>query len=60
MPMRADQPQRGDAPEQLRAFVWSGEYAPGDRLPPERRLIEILGISRPALRRALEQSNATG
>lgn len=43
---------------QVEAAVVSGDLAPGDRLPPERRLQELLGISRNTLRealRALEQ-----
>lgn len=51
---RADQPVRDEAAEQLRAFIADRGYGPGDRIPPERRLIELLGISRAALRRALE------
>ncbi|MCR9087775.1 MAG: FadR family transcriptional regulator [Rhodobacteraceae bacterium] len=51
---RADQPVRDEAAQQLRAFIEERGYAPGDRIPPERRLIDLLGISRAALRRALE------
>ena len=50
---RADQPVRDEAAEQLRAFIADRGYGPGDRIPPERRLIDLLGISRAALRRAL-------
>lgn len=57
---RADQPERDDTTEQLRAFVLNGGYAPGDRLPAERQLIEMLGISRTSLRRALEQLEREG
>lgn len=38
----------------LRAFIEGGRYAPGDRLPSERELIVELGMSRSALRKALD------
>ncbi len=39
---------------QLRAFIAQQGLAPGDRLPPERRLGPELGLRRSELRRALE------
>ncbi len=38
----------------LRGFIDSHRYAPGDRLPSERDLIVELGMSRSALRKALD------
>lgn len=40
--------------------VLSGEIAPGAALPNERRLAEVLGVSRPAVREALTRLNAAG
>jgi DNA-binding FadR family transcriptional regulator len=39
--------------DQLRHSFDAGEYAVGDRLPPERALAERMGISRPTIREAL-------
>jgi Transcriptional regulators len=33
-------------------MIADGELAPGDRLPPERKLAESLGVSRGSLRQA--------
>ena len=49
-----------DALERLRELIAEGGYGPGDRLPPERQLIEQLGIGRAALRRALDQLERAG
>ena len=38
----------------LKAFIASGHYNPGDRLPPERELVRSLGITRTRLRWCLE------
>ncbi len=51
---------REDAIAALSAFIRSGEYRPGDRLPPERELIVSLGMSRNSLRRALEALESDG
>jgi GntR family transcriptional repressor for pyruvate dehydrogenase complex len=37
-----------------------GHVAPGDKLPPERRLAEMMGISRPAVREALRALSLLG
>ena len=39
--------------DQLRHLFDAGEFAVGDRLPPERELAERMGISRPTIREAL-------
>lgn len=49
-----------DVFEQILAEVLSGEMAPGESLPSERRLAEVLGVSRPAVREALKRVAAAG
>jgi DNA-binding FadR family transcriptional regulator len=49
-----------DVFEQIVAGVLSGEMAPGETLPSERRLAEVLGVSRPAVREALKRVSAAG
>jgi DNA-binding FadR family transcriptional regulator len=49
-----------DVFDQIVADVLSGEMQPGDPLPSERRLAEVLGVSRPAVREALKQLTAAG
>src|SRR5690349_18512255 len=39
--------------------VVDGSLAPGEALPSERRLAELLGVSRPAVREALQRLSAT-
>lgn len=46
--------------EQIVAEVLSGEMKPGDALPSERRLAEVLGVSRPAVREALKRLTSAG
>lgn len=41
------------AADQIRELIRAGEYASGDRLPPERELAKRLGISRPTVREAM-------
>jgi DNA-binding FadR family transcriptional regulator len=38
---------------QVTALVSRGEFRPGDRLPPERDLAKLLGVSRPTVREAM-------
>lgn len=44
----------------LRAFILDGNYGSGDRLPPERELIDNLGMSRTTLRKALDTLEREG
>jgi DNA-binding FadR family transcriptional regulator len=39
--------------DQIAQLIQRGEYAPGERLPPERDLARQLGVSRPSVREAL-------
>jgi len=46
--------------DRLRHDLLEGRWAPGETLPPERRLAEELGVSRPTLRGALATLDAEG
>jgi GntR family transcriptional regulator, transcriptional repressor for pyruvate dehydrogenase complex len=48
-----------DVFEQLLGEVVDGSLSAGDALPSERRLAELLGVSRPAVREALQRLSAT-
>src|SRR5690349_18776020 len=49
-----------DVFEQLAAEVVGGGLGPGESLPSERRLSELLGVSRPAVREALQRLSQAG
>lgn len=49
-----------DVFEQIVSEVLSGDMQPGEALPSERRLAEVLGVSRPAVREALKRLIAAG
>ncbi len=40
--------------------IESGEMRPGDHLPPERELMELYGVGRPAIREALQAMERSG
>src|SRR5215475_6548186 len=44
----------------LRGMIHRGELRPGDRLPPERDLAKLLGVSRPTLRAGIRSLAAVG
>jgi len=46
--------------DQIRASILAGEFAPGDKLPPERELAEMFSVSRPSVREALNVLAASG
>jgi GntR family transcriptional repressor for pyruvate dehydrogenase complex len=46
--------------DQIRSSILAGEFAPGDKLPPERELAEMFGVSRPSVREALNMLAAAG
>lgn len=46
--------------EQIRASILAGDFSPGDKLPPERELAEMFGVSRPSVREALNVLTASG
>jgi GntR family transcriptional repressor for pyruvate dehydrogenase complex len=42
----------------LKELITEGELKPGEKLPPERELTSLLGVSRPVLREALQALSA--
>jgi GntR family transcriptional repressor for pyruvate dehydrogenase complex len=50
----------GEVVVQLQEMIERGELRPGDRLPPERDLAKLLGVSRPTLRAGIRSLAAVG
>ena len=46
--------------DQIRESILAGDFAPGDKLPPERELAEMFGVSRPSVREALNVLASSG
>lgn len=55
MPLQTVEPRRlyRQIADQISGLISEGEYTPGSRLPPERKLAKQLGVSRPSVREAL-------
>lgn len=49
-----------DAVEQIKGLIASGTLAPGQKLPSERALAEMLGVSRPTTREVVRALEAMG
>lgn len=60
MLVRPESSETEAALAQLRLLIAEGGYAAGDRLPPERRLIDEVGVSRAVLRRVLDELEREG
>jgi GntR family transcriptional repressor for pyruvate dehydrogenase complex len=46
--------------EQIRESILNGDFSPGEKLPPERELTEMFGVSRPSVREALNILASSG
>jgi len=46
--------------EQIKTLISRGELKPGERIPSERNLAEMLGVSRPSVREAIMMLEAMG
>jgi GntR family transcriptional repressor for pyruvate dehydrogenase complex len=46
--------------DQIRASILAGEFTPGEKLPPERELAELFGVSRPSVRQAINMLASSG
>ena len=49
-----------DVVERLMLRIQSGEIRPGDQHPPERELMDVYGVGRPAVREALQALERSG
>lgn len=50
----------GEAVRRIQQLIWSGKYAPGDRLPPIRELADQLHVGLTTVREALRQLETLG
>jgi GntR family transcriptional regulator, sialic acid-inducible nan operon repressor len=63
--MNTDQPIQKrklyqEVQDRLMQRIQTGEIAPGEQLPPERELMEVYGVGRPAVREALQALERSG
>lgn len=49
-----------DIIEQFKNMIYSGQLQKGDKLPPERELCQMLGVSRASMREALRAMEVMG
>lgn len=49
-----------DVVDRLMLRISTGEIRPGDQLPPERELMDVYGVGRPAVREALQALERSG
>ena len=62
MPFQPIKPKKvsNQIAEQIRSSILAGEFTPGEKLPPERELAEMFGVSRPSVREALNMLASSG
>ncbi|HEY3309984.1 MAG TPA: FadR/GntR family transcriptional regulator [Desulfuromonadaceae bacterium] len=62
MPFQPIKPKKvsSQIADQIRSSILAGEFSPGDKLPPERELAEMFGVSRPSVREALNILASSG
>ena len=46
--------------EQIRSSILAGEFSPGQKLPTERKLADMFGVSRPSVREAINMLVSAG
>lgn len=54
------EPLAAEVSRRLIDYLMSGEVEPGDRIPSERRLTEMLGVNRPTVREAIKSLGFLG
>ena len=60
LPHRANEPISSEVTRRLLDYLISGEIQPGDRLPSERQLAEMLGVGRSHVRQAIKSLTVLG
>jgi len=60
VPHRANEPISSEVTRRLLDYLISGDVRPGERLPSERRLAEMLGVGRSHVRQAIKSLTVLG
>lgn len=62
MPFKPIKPKKvsSQIADQIRDSILAGDFTPGDKLPPERELSQMFGVSRPSVREALNILSSAG